>query len=217
MVLSIIKLARDYYKLYTLLKIFSDYLFSIVLILILSPLFIFIISSQFLFSSSNIFFSHKRIGKNGEYFNLYKFRTMKHSRDKILSNYFEKHPNEKIYWKKNQKLKNDPRITRFGYFLREYSLDELPQIINILKGEMSFIGPRPIVENEKNKYGDKFSYYKSVKPGLSGLWQVSGRNNTTYEERVELDYLYTQKMSFFLDVKIFFKTILVVLMKKGAY
>ena len=142
---------------------------------------------------------------------------MKHSRDKILSNYFERYPNEKIYWEKNQKLKNDPRITRVGYFLREYSLDELPQILNILKGEMSFIGPRPIVENEKNKYGDRFSYYKSVKPGLSGLWQVSGRNNTTYEERVELDYLYTKKMSFFLDVKIFFITILVVLMKKGAY
>ena len=202
---------------YPLLKTVCDYLFSIILIVILSPLFIFIISSQFLFSSSSIFFFHKRIGKNGEYFTLYKFRTMKHSRDQILSNYFEKYPNEKIYWEKNQKLKNDPRITRFGYFLREYSFDELPQILNILKGEMSFIGPRPIVENEKNKYGDRFSYYKSVKPGLSGLWQVSGRNNTTYEERVELDYLYTKKMSFFLDVKIFFKTILVVLMKKGAY
>ena len=142
---------------------------------------------------------------------------MKHSRDEILSDYFKDYPDEKRYWEENQKLKNDPRITRFGYFLREYSLDELPQILNILKGEMSFIGPRPIVENEKNKYGDRFRYYKTVKPGLSGLWQVSGRNNTTYEERVELDYLYTKKMSFFLDVKIFFKTILVVLMKKGAY
>ena len=202
---------------YYLTKIVCDYLFSIILIVILSPLFILIILSLLLFSSTNIFFSHKRIGKNGKYFNLYKFRTMKNSRDKILSNYFEKYPNEKIYWKKNQKLKNDPRITRIGYFLRDYSLDELPQILNILKGEMSFIGPRPIVENEKDKYGDRFSNYKSVKPGLSGLWQVSGRNNTTYEERVELDYLYTKKMSFFLDVKIFFKTILVVLMKEGAY
>ena len=202
---------------YYLTKIVCDYLFSIILIVILSPLFILIILSLLLFSSTNIFFSHKRIGKNGKYFNLYKFRTMKNSRDKILSKYFEKYPDEKIYWKKNQKLKNDPRITRIGYFLRDYSLDELPQILNILKGEMSFIGPRPIVENEKDKYGDRFSNYKSVKPGLSGLWQVSGRNNTTYEERVELDYLYTKKMSFFLDVKIFFKTILVVLMKKGAH
>jgi len=203
--------------LYYLTKIVCDYLFSIILIVILSPLFILIILSLLLFSSTNIFFSHKRIGKNGKYFNLYKFRTMKNSRDKILSKYFEKYPDEKKYWNKNQKLKNDPRITRIGYFLRDYSLDELPQILNILKGEMSFIGPRPIVENEKDKYGDRFSNYKSVKPGLSGLWQVSGRNNTTYEERVDFDYLYTQKMSFLLDIKIFFKTILVVLMKKGAY
>ena len=187
------------------------------MIVFLSPLFLLIIFLLFLFSNSNIFYSHRRIGRNGKYFNLYKFRTMKHSRDKILSKHFEKYPHEKKYWEKNQKLKNDPRITKFGYFLREYSLDELPQILNILKGEMSFIGPRPIVENEKDKYGDRLSCYESVKPGLSGLWQVSGRNNTTYEERVELDYLYTKKMSFFLDVKIFFKTILVVLMKKGAY
>ncbi len=202
---------------YPLVKIVSDYLFSIVLIVVLSPLFIFIILSLFLFSSSNIFFSHKRIGKNGKYFNLYKFRTMKHSRHKILSKHFVKYPDDKKYWKENQKLKNDPRVTKIGYFLREYSLDELPQILNILKGEMSFIGPRPIIETEKDKYGDRFSQYKKVKPGLSGLWQVSGRNNTTYEERIKLDYLYTQKMSFSLDIRIFFKTIFVVLMREGAY
>ena len=202
---------------YSLVKIVCDYLFSVILIVILCPLFILIVLSLFIFSDANIFFTHKRIGKNGKYFNLYKFRTMKHSRDKILSNYFKDYPNEKKYWEENQKLKNDPRITKIGYLLREYSLDELPQILNVLKGEMSFIGPRPIVESEKNKYGDKFNYYINVKPGLSGLWQVSGRNNTTYQERVEFDYLYTQKMSFLLDVKIFFKTILVILMKKGAY
>ena len=202
---------------YSLVKIVCDYLFSVILIVVLFPLFIFIILAQFLFSNSNIFFFHKRIGKNGKYFTLYKFRTMKHSRDKILSKHFEKYPDEKKYWEKNQKLKNDPRITKFGYFLREYSLDELPQILNVLKGDMSFIGPRPIVKSEKNKYGDKFNYYINVKPGLSGLWQVSGRNNTTYQERVELDYLYTQKMSFLLDVKIFFKTIFVILMRQGAY
>ena len=202
---------------YLFLKIIFDYLFSIVLIIILSPLFIFIISSQFLFSSSNIFFSHKRIGKNGKYFILYKFRTMKHSRDRILSMHFKKYPNEKKSWEKNHKLKNDPRITKFGYFLREYSLDELPQIFNVLKGDMSFIGPRPIVNNEKNKYGSNFSYYKKVKPGISGLWQVSGRNDISYSKRIELDCLYTQNISFLLDLKIFFKTFYVVLMKKGAY
>ena len=202
---------------YLLVKIIFDYLFAIFLIVTLSPLFIFIILAQFLFSSSNIFFSHKRIGKNGKYFTLYKFRTMKHSRDKILCDYFEKFPYEKKSWEENQKLKNDPRITKIGYFLRDFSLDELPQIFNVLKGDMSFIGPRPIVDNEKNKYGSDFSYYKKVKPGISGLWQVSGRNDISYSKRVELDCLYTQNISFFLDLKIFFKTFYVILTKKGAY
>ena len=120
-------------------------------------------------------------------------------------------------WKENQKLKNDPRVTTIGYFLREYSLDELPQVLNVLKGEMSFIGPRPIVEEEKKKYGDKLVYYNSVKPGLSGLWQVSGRNNTSYNDRVKFDCIYVNNISFLNDVKIFFKTILVILAKKGAY
>jgi undecaprenyl-phosphate galactose phosphotransferase len=203
--------------LYSFVKITFDYLFAIFLIVFLFPLFLIIILSLLLFSNSNIFFIHKRIGKSGKEFNLYKFRTMKHSRDKILSKYFRKYPNEEKYWQENQKLKNDPRVTKVGYFLREYSLDELPQILNVLKGEMSFVGPRPIVEDEKDKYGDRFSYYKQVKPGLSGLWQVSGRNNTTYSQRVEFDYLYTQEISFFLDLKIFFKTIYVILIRKGAY
>ena len=148
---------------------------------------------------------------------MYKFRSMRHSKDEILTRYFQEKPDQKIYWQKKQKLINDPRITKVGYFLREFSLDELPQIFNILKGDMSFIGPRPIIENELQKYGDKFNSYKLVKPGLSGLWQVSGRNNTTYNERIELDYLYIQKMSFFLDVKIFFKTIYVIFTREGAY
>ena len=142
---------------------------------------------------------------------------MRHSRDKILSKYFQENPSQKIYWQKNQKLKNDPRVTKIGYFLREYSLDELPQIFNILKGDMSFVGPRPIVEEELYKYGSKISDYKSVKPGLSGLWQVSGRNNTSYDKRVELDCKYIKTMSFLLDIKIFFKTFYVVLLRNGAY
>lgn len=187
------------------------------MILILLPLFILIIFFLLLFSSSNIFFVHKRIGRNGEKFNLYKFRTMKHSRDKILIKYFNDNPREKQYWDENRKLKNDPRITSVGYYLREFSLDELPQIFNVLKGDMSFIGPRPIVDDEKNKYGKKFDYYKQVKPGISGLWQTSGRNNTSYNQRVEFDYFYTQNKSFLLDLKIFFKTFYVILTRKGAY
>ena len=198
-------------------KTLFDFLFSLVLIFLLIPLFLLIIFVLFFFSDSKVFFIHKRIGKNGKKFNLIKFRTMKHSRDKILRKYFKENPSQKIYWQKNQKLKNDPRVTKIGYFLREYSLDELPQIFNILKGDMSFIGPRPIVEDELQKYGDNFGSYKLVKPGLSGLWQVSGRNNTSYDKRVELDCKYIKTMSFLLDIKIFFKTFYVVLLRIGAY
>ena len=187
------------------------------MIFILSPLFVFISLSLLLFSSSNIFFVHSRIGKDGKNFNLYKFRTMKHSRQKILAEYFNNHPKEKIYWDENQKLKNDPRITRIGYFLREFSLDELPQIFNVLKGDMSFIGPRPILDSEKKKYDRNFDYYKKVKPGMSGLWQVSGRNDTSYDDRIKFDVEYIQKQSFILDLKIFLKTFYVVFTRKGAY
>ena len=187
------------------------------MIFILSPLFVFISLSLLLFSSSNIFFVHSRIGRDGKNFNLYKFRTMKHSRDKILAEYFNNHPKEKIYWDENQKLKNDPRITRIGYFLREFSLDELPQIFNVLKGDMSFIGPRPILDSEKKKYDRNFDYYKKVKPGMSGLWQVSGRNDTSYDDRIKFDVEYIQKQSFILDLKIFLKTFYVVFTRKGAY
>ena len=198
-------------------KSLFDFLFSLSLIFLLFPLFLLIIFILLFFSDSKVFFIHKRIGKDGKNFNLYKFRSMRHSRNEILSKYFQENPIEKIYWQKNQKLKNDPRVTKIGYFLREFSLDELPQIFNILKGDMSFIGPRPIVEDELHKYGCKFEDYKSVKPGLSGLWQVSGRNNTSYKDRVELDCRYIKNMSFLLDIKIFFKTIYVVFSREGAY
>ena len=202
---------------YLIFKNIFDFLFAIVFIVSFSPLFIFIIFLLKFFSNTDVFFIHKRIGKNGNLFSLYKFRTMKHSRYEILSDYLKNNPEQKKYWKENQKLKNDPRVTRIGYFLREYSLDELPQVLNVLKGDMSFIGPRPIVEEEKNKYGDKLVYYNRVKPGLSGLWQVSGRNNTSYNERVKFDCMYVSNISFFNDVKIFFKTIFVIIIKKGAY
>ena len=142
---------------------------------------------------------------------------MKKNRNKILDKHFKQYPEIQLEWDKNHKLKNDPRITKAGYYLREFSLDEIPQIINILKGDMSFVGPRPIVEKEISKYGQYFENYKKCKPGLTGLWQVSGRNNTTYEKRVDLDMHYIKNKSFFLDVKILLKTIPVVLFRKGAY
>tara|TARA_B100000579_G_C22721244_1_gene799509 strand:+ start:587 stop:1012 length:426 start_codon:yes stop_codon:yes gene_type:complete len=136
---------------------------------------------------------------------------------KILSNYLDNNPEEKKMWLAKQKLFKDPRITKIGLFLREFSLDELPQVFNILKGEMSFIGPRPIIQSEVKKYGSNFKLYKTVKPGVSGLWQVSGRNNTTYEERVNFDIFYIKNRSFLLDVKIFFKTFVAIFSRNGAY
>ena len=156
------------------------------------------------------------MGLNGKKFRLIKFRTMS-SDTKILSNYLDNNPEEKKMWLAKQKLFKDPRITKIGLFLREFSLDELPQVFNILKGEMSFIGPRPIIQSEVKKYGSNFKLYKTIKPGVSGLWQVSGRNNTTYEERVNFDIFYIKNRSFLLDVKIFFKTFVAIFSRNGAY
>lgn len=185
--------------------------------ILLSPLFVIIILQLKLFTKGNIFFIHPRIGINGKVFNLYKFRTMKHSKDLILDNYFKNNPLEQVQWNKNYKLKNDPRITRIGYLLREFSIDELPQLINIVKGEMSFVGPRPIIDKEIDKYGNSFLKYKTVKPGLTGLWQTSGRNNTTYKQRINFDMHYIGNQSLLLDIRILLKTIPVVIFRKGAY
>ena len=137
--------------------------------------------------------------------------------EEILRDYLNRNPNEKITWEKKQKLYYDPRVTDFGKRLRAFSIDELPQILNVLKGEMSLVGPRPIVNEEKIKYKDSIKLYKSVKPGITGLWQVSGRNNLSYEQRVELDVYYIKNVSFLLDLYILFKTIPAVILKKGAY
>ena len=175
-----------------------------------------IILILFLFSKDKVFYYQDRLGFNGKKFRLVKFRTMS-SDAEILSNYLDNNPEEKKIWLAKQKLFKDPRITKIGVFLREFSLDELPQVFNILKGEMSFIGPRPIIQSEVKKYGSSFELYKTIKPGVSGLWQVSGRNNTTYEERVNFDIFYIKNRSFLLDVKIFFKTFVAIFSRNGAY
>ena len=198
-------------------KLLFDFFLAIVLLILLFPLIVLIVIILKVFIEGDIFFIHTRLGEDGKPFKLYKFRTMKHGRADILNNYLQMHPEEEEEWNKNHKLKNDPRITYFGKFLRDYSLDEIPQILNILKGDMSFIGPRPIVEKEVSKYGKNHNLYKECKPGLSGLWQVSGRNNTTYQERVQHDIYYIKNKSLMLDLKIFLKTIPVILFKKGAY
>lgn len=162
-------------------------------------------------------YKSERIGYQGEKFFCLKLRTMCTNADAKLQTLLHTDSALRAEWEKDHKLKNDPRITRIGKFIRAFSLDELPQIFNVLRGEMSFVGPRPIVEAEISKYDKQFQIYKSVRPGITGLWQISGRNDTTYHHRVSLDSEYAQIVNFFLDVSILIKTIPVALSQKGAY
>lgn len=168
-------------------------------------------------SPGPIFYRQKRIGRLGRKFNIYKFRTMFQNADQILQDYLDNSPELRAQWCADHKLKEDPRVTRLGSVLRKLSLDELPQIWNIFMGDMSLVGPRPIVDAEIEKYGKCFDLYIQVRPGLTGLWQVSGRNNTTYERRVELDAYYVRNQSLKLDLEILWKTVSVVLRREGAY
>jgi undecaprenyl-phosphate galactose phosphotransferase len=168
-------------------------------------------------SPGPVFFLQKRIGNGGREFWCFKFRTMVLDADECLEQYLVENPLARHEWDNERKLKNDPRITPIGRILRRTSLDELPQMFNVLKGEMSLIGPRPIVAEEIEKYGNYFSYYKSVCPGISGLWQVSGRNDVDYAQRVMLDTFYVRNWSLWLDFMILLRTIPAVLRKNGAY
>lgn len=168
-------------------------------------------------SRGNAFYSQERIGYGGKPFTVWKFRTMVENADQILQEYLAKNPGLQAEWDETQKLKDDPRITRVGNVLRKLSLDELPQILNILRGEMSLIGPRPCMPEQMSLYGEITDLYQCVRPGITGLWQVSGRNNTTYEERVYFDGYYVQNWSMWLDIYILIKTIWVVISRDGAY
>jgi len=164
-----------------------------------------------------IFYGQERIGRKGRRFTAWKFRTMHPNADAILHRWLAKHPELAAEWEANHKLKRDPRVTWIGGWLRSISLDELPQIWNVLVGDMSLVGPRPIVAAEIDKYADRYEDYVQVTPGITGLWQVSGRNNTTYEERVDLDAYYVQNWSLWLDLYILACTVKVVLLGDGAY
>lgn len=168
-------------------------------------------------SQGPLIYGQKRIGRNGREFRAWKFRTMVLDADQILEQLLAIDPKLREEWEMDHKLKKDPRVTKVGRWLRKLSLDELPQIWNILVGEMSLVGPRPIVEAEIPRYGESFELYKKVLPGLTGLWQVSGRNNTTYSERVQLDNYYSRHWSFWLDLYILARTFKVVLGAQGAY
>jgi Undecaprenyl-phosphate galactose phosphotransferase WbaP len=185
--------------------------------MILLPILIAIALMIKLSSPGPVLYKHERLGKNGKRFYAYKFRSMVMDADKRLKTMLESNPEIRDEWEKSQKIKNDPRTTGIGKLLRRTSLDELPQFINILKGEMSLVGPRPIVHSEIKRYDEDFHRIFSVHPGLTGLWQVSGRSDTDYTDRIFFDTYYLQSWSVWLDLWIIYKTIGVVLKGKGAY
>ena len=168
-------------------------------------------------SAGPVFYGQRRLGRGGREFRAWKFRSMVKDAEAQLVAYLAAHPELRAEWERDHKLKDDPRVTWIGRLLRRTSLDELPQLWNILRGEMSLVGPRPIVQDEVAKYGTHFELYTKVRPGLSGLWQVSGRNDTTYGERVALDCYYVRNWSVWLDLVVLARTVRVVLLGKGAY
>ena len=168
-------------------------------------------------SPGPIFFSHRRIRRHGRFFSMWKFRTMCVNSSEVLEAYLAANPAARAEWRKDHKLKNDPRVTRVGEFLRRTSLDELPQIWNVITGTMSLVGPRPIVAAEVEKYGEYFVDYCLVKPGVTGLWQVSGRSRVSYPERVQLDRQYAHNWSLSADTRILCRTLSSVANQDGAY
>jgi Undecaprenyl-phosphate galactose phosphotransferase WbaP len=194
-----------------------DLSISLFVLALLLPLFLLIMLAVRVTSPGPIFYGHSRYGRDGDLFKALKFRTMAMNSDAILEEHLRRHPELREEWNRDHKLKNDPRITSIGTWLRRYSLDELPQLWNVIKGDMSLVGPRPIVAAEIPKYGLGYNLYTRVRPGITGLWQVSGRNNTTYEERVAFDEYYVRNWSIWLDSYILARTAKVVLTADGAY
>lgn len=191
--------------LYKHAKRLIDIVVSMILIILLFPIFIIISIIVKLSSKGPIFFAHRRIGKNGKEFNLYKFRTMVPNAQELINNFSIEQMKE---YKNQYKLKNDPRVTKVGKILRKTSLDELPQLINVIKGDISLVGPRPIIREELEKYKKNKEKFLSVTPGLTGLWVAYTTPETTYDERMKMELYYANNISFKLDVKILFKTII---------
>ena len=202
--------------LYFGVKRLFDILIALIWCLFLLPVILIVKISYLLHKDfDSIFFRQKRIGKNGKEFNLYKFRSMVPNADEVLKELL-KDPKYKEEWDLNQKFEHDPRITSMGNILRKTSLDELPQFINILIGDMSVIGPRPLVPGELDSHNGNHELYESVRPGISGWWAANGRSATTYERRLELEYYYVQHCGLILDIRCVFRTIKAVIFKTGA-
>ena len=203
-------------KIYLSIKRLFDILASLLGCIFLIPITILIklitiLSGDF----HSIFYTQKRIGKEGKIIYIYKYRSMVPNADEVLKELLKK-KKYREEWKLNQKFEHDPRITKIGSILRKTSLDELPQLINVLKGDMSLIGPRPLVEGELDEHDGNHALYESIRPGITGWWGCNGRSNISYEERLDLEYYYCKNCSLKLDIKCFLKTISVVLFGKGA-
>ena len=194
-----------------------DLVIAALLILFLMPLLAAIAAGSVATSEGPILFGHLRIGRGGRPFRCWKFRSMVVDADARLSHLLSTDEEARQEWSRDHKLKHDPRVTAFGSFLRRSSLDELPQLWNVIRGDMSLVGPRPIVSAEAARYGHRFAVYCSVRPGLTGLWQVTGRNNSSYRRRVAMDCLYVRRKRLMLDLWILAATLPAVLLAKGSY
>ena len=198
---------------YDFVKRIADIFCSAIAIILLSPLFIIISIAIKATSEGPVIFVHKRVGKNGKEIGIYKFRSMVVNAEALIEKFT---PEQKEEFQKNFKLENDPRITKIGKFLRKTSLDELPQLFNILKGDLSIVGPRPIMEVETEIYGKYRDMLLSVKPGLTGFWAANGRSDTSYKKRRAMEIFYVKNRSLLFDIRIIFKTIISVFTGKGA-
>ena len=208
---------RAVLRIETILKRFIDIIGSIVGIVCLIPLTIIIwIANLIMKDNGPIFYTQERIGKNGKIFKMYKYRSMVVGADEKLKEYLEKNEEARKEYAEYKKLKNDPRITKIGAFLRKTSLDEFPQFINILKGEMSLVGPRPYLPREKEEINGFFNYIMSCKPGLTGFWQVNGRSDVTFTDRLDMDMKYYYNHNLKMDIKILKDTVVNVIKKEGA-
>lgn len=197
-------------------KRFLDIFAGVCGVILLSPLLLMLAALIKLGDGGSVFYGHRRIGFGGEVFRCWKFRTMVENGDVVLAEYFNSNPEARLEWEQEQKLENDPRITPIGHVLRKLSLDELPQLFNIIIGDMSLVGPRPVVNDELKRYGRALHCYLSSRPGLTGLWQVSGRSDVSYQSRVAFDQRYVETWSVPADFIIIFKTIPAVLLQKGS-
>ena len=200
-------------RFYHLVKRMIDIVLSLFGLVLISPFVVIIAILIKIDSKGPVFFKHHRIGKNGKPFSMYKFRTMKDGAEAMINDFT---PEQLEEWSENFKLKDDPRITRIGKFLRKTSLDELPQLVNILRGDMSIVGPRPVIEVELEEYGNDKDEFLSIRPGLTGWWASNGRSEISYPERCSYELYYVRNESFWLDVKVMFLSVFSVFLHKGA-